>query len=301
MALNDQDRKKLWGRSGNVCSYPNCGTELAKAGGATRVLGEEAHIKGEKSGAARFDSHQSAADGERYENRILVCPTHHVEIDSDEATWTVEKLHEVKLLHEQNVERSRQFPDLMSELRDMVQRYGGPDPNSESAAQEIIGETTGTRTVRIDAKCEEGLDTGIDVRRGQRIALYARGLITFDGGHNFANPEGVLCNDLGLAQMVVGPSGALTPTVWPNPDAYPTDHGELGIIGSLFGWIGSERSAAFRTGAKRELYAPNDGRLFLAVNDARGTYSDNDGEFRVDIRVTDPPNNTLQQPSRAPE
>jgi hypothetical protein len=288
MSLSDQDRKKLWGRSGNLCSYPGCGIELASAGGAERVLGEEAHIKGEKKGAARFDPEQPPDERESYENWVLVCPTHHVTIDSDEKTWTVAKLYEMKLRHERNVETNRKFPELISDLRDLVRRYDGPDPSSSAVAQETFDHPKGTIIVRVDARSEKGVDTKIDLRAGQRIAFFARGLITFNGGHDFTNPEGVLCNQLGLPQVVTGPSGDPSPVVWPHPQAYPTDGGKLGRIGRLIGWIGEDRANSFSIGARREMKSPASGRLFLAINDARGTYSDNDGEYRVDIHVTDP-------------
>ena len=48
MSLKSGDLKKLWGRSGNMCSFPGCGFELAKEKKVNRVIGEEAHIKGEK-------------------------------------------------------------------------------------------------------------------------------------------------------------------------------------------------------------------------------------------------------------
>jgi hypothetical protein len=70
-----KDRKELWAKSGNVCSYPGCGVELAGEPGSDKVLGEEAHIKGENPGAARYDNTQSDDERDSYDNRILLCPT----------------------------------------------------------------------------------------------------------------------------------------------------------------------------------------------------------------------------------
>lgn len=283
MGLSERDRKKLWGRSGNVCSYPDCRVVLAR-NGAGRVLGDEAHIKGEQPGAARYDAAQSPDERESYENRILLCPTHHVEIDSDEQRWTVARLYDAKAQHERDVERSQQFPELISDLRELVQRYDGPASGSVPL-REVALVSGGDKILRVDAAKENGVDSGIDLRKGQRVEIHARGLISYDGGYNFVTPEGIICNALGLPQMVEGPSGAVGPFFWPHPQAYKTDGGWPGRIGSLIGWVGEERSNAFRIGSSREINAPADGRLYLAVNDARGTYGDNDGEFWVRIRL----------------
>jgi hypothetical protein len=282
--MNDHDRKKLWGRSGNLCSFPGCGAELIREG-FNRALGEEAHIKGEKPGSPRYDALQPQEERDSYENRILLCPTHHTEIDADEAAWTVTRLYEVKLRHERDVERNRQFPDLLSDLRDLVQRYDGPARDSAAAVHAVLESGTRAKVVRVDAAKEDGVDSGIAVRAGQRVVLYARGLITYDSGSNFANPEGILCDALGMPRLARGESGDLAPVVWPHPDAYPTDGGELGRIGSLIGWIGEDRTKAFRVGARRELVASTSGRLRLAINDSKGSYGDNDGEYRVDILI----------------
>jgi hypothetical protein len=52
------------------------------------------------------------------------------------------------------------------------------------------------------------------------------------------------------------------------------------------GWIGTyTEQGAFLIGSKREIQVSETGNLYLMVNDAKGTYSDNDGEFRVDIKL----------------
>ncbi|MBU1208598.1 MAG: hypothetical protein KKH04_17015 [Proteobacteria bacterium] len=127
MSLKSGDLKKLWGRSGNICSFPGCGVELAQEKKVNRVIGEEAHIKGEKPTAPRYDPNQTEEERESYENRILLCPTHHTEIDSDPETWTVERLKQMKADHEQQVSRNRQFPMLMNELSKLVQKFQTPE------------------------------------------------------------------------------------------------------------------------------------------------------------------------------
>ncbi|MDA2933978.1 LecA/PA-IL family lectin [Acidobacteria bacterium AH-259-D05] len=283
MPLKSKDMKKLWARSGNVCSFPGCDVELVLEKEASRVMGEEAHIKGEKKTAPRYDPSQTHDERESYENRILLCPNHHTEIDSDPEKWSVERLMEIKAQHEQRVRENWQFPKIMDELRAIVQQYQSTDERSELSIPEVIDDT---RVIRVDASSENGVRAGIKVRAGQRIVFFARGLITYDGGHHFTSPEGIICNEYGLPFNFQASDGANGFAMWMHPNANQTDGDKPGRIGSLIGWINeySEQSS-FLIGSRRELEAGEDGELWLMVNDAKGTHGDNDGEFRVDIKL----------------
>jgi hypothetical protein len=99
--MNQKEIKLLWGRAANRCAI--CRVELTqdvKAHDAAFVLGEQAHIVGEKEGAPRGKSALTEEDRNSYHNIILLCPTHHTEIDKNEADWPVEKLHLTKSKHE---------------------------------------------------------------------------------------------------------------------------------------------------------------------------------------------------------
>ena len=288
MGMKDSDRKKLWARSGNTCSFPDCGVELAPEKEANKLIGEEAHIKGDKPAAPRYDPQQSQEDRESYENRVLLCPNHHVVIDADPETWTVDKLREIKAKHEQQIVDNRQFPTLMDDLKKLVQQYTGSDEDLGLSVPEIIEDRKDIQIVRVDASVEGGIETKIKVLPGQRITFFARGLISYNGGIHFTNPEGVICNEYGLPLLFLPDNaGNMRPAVWPHENAYRTNGSELGRIGSLFGWINKyTEENSFFIGTKREIEVTEEGYLYLAVNDARSTYGDNDGEFRVDIRVT---------------
>jgi hypothetical protein len=100
MGITARDRKRLWGKSGGRCA--RCRHHLippGEGGGAELVIGHEAHIIGERPGAARY---QPLPPGERdaYENRILLCPNDHALIDGQPEYWTVERLHALKEEHE---------------------------------------------------------------------------------------------------------------------------------------------------------------------------------------------------------
>ncbi len=290
--MKDYDKKKLWGRSGNICSFPACNIELVPEQRANRVIGEEAHIKGEKPVAPRYDSTQSPEDRDSYENHILLCPTHHTEIDSAPEKWTVDILLQIKTKHEQQIINNRKHPELMDALKKLVQQYEPPENFLDLNVSDIIEDPTGVKIVRVDASKEGGANTNIQVHTGQKIAFFARGLISYDGGYHFTTPDGILCNEYGLPTMMTNANGDNVFAVWPHKEAYITKGKELGRIGSLFGWIETySPEKAFFIGSRREIIAAEDGILYLSVNDAKGTYSDNDGEFRVDISIikTDTP------------
>ena len=285
--MRDYDKKKLWGRSGNICSFPDCGIELVPEKRANRVIGEQAHIKGEKPTAARYDPNQSSEERGSYENCILLCPTHHTTVDASEATWTVDRLLAMKASAEEQIIVNRLFPELFGELRRLVQEYEPSDEFLDRVVPEMMDDSKGVKIVRVDASKEHGVNTGINVVPGEKLVFFARGLISYNERHTFATPEGILCNEYGLPLSVKDPAGKLTAlVVWPHEGAYRTDGDRLGQIGSLFGWM-NEYSAetAFHIGTKKEIDVTEEGCLHLAVNDAMGTYGDNDGEFRVDIRV----------------
>ena len=111
MILSDKDRKLLWTRAGNRCSYrfgaETCGQPLS-LGEATSavVVGEECHIVGEKMGSARFI--EDVADRETYSNAILLCGTHHKLVDDKETRdqYPPDLLRSMKRDHEQAVASS---------------------------------------------------------------------------------------------------------------------------------------------------------------------------------------------------
>jgi len=287
--VKSYDNKKLWARSGNVCSFPGCKIELVPEQQTDRVIGEEAHIKGEKPTAARYDPEQTPECREGYGNRILLCPTHHTLIDADVQTWTVERLLEIKTKHELQVKESRRYPELLSKLSRLTKEfesYEPPEDLLDPVVPEIMQHAETARIVRVDASREGGINTLLHVVPGQTIVLFARGLISYDNGRGFAAPEGILCNEYGLPLLAENSKGKIAPVIWPHERAYRTDGDILGRIGSLFGWIDMYTpQGAFLIGSKREIEVTGEGDLYLSVNDAVGTYGDNDGEFRVDIRV----------------
>lgn len=98
--LSDPDRKRLWGKAANRCAM--CNKPLTRAD-ATRdpevVIGDEAHVVGERPGSARHRAmYADRRDG--YENRILLCPNDHRLIDRQPHEWTEGRLLALKHRHE---------------------------------------------------------------------------------------------------------------------------------------------------------------------------------------------------------
>lgn len=106
MGLSEHDRKILWAKAGNRCSYRYehdiCDEELVFPDNRKDILvGEECHIVGEKAGSARYISDFSERDA--YSNRILMCPKHHKMIDDNKRTYTTKKLGNMKREHEKSI------------------------------------------------------------------------------------------------------------------------------------------------------------------------------------------------------
>ena len=112
-----------------------------------------------------------------------------------------------------------------------------------------------TRTVDVSLG-SNWIDSGIDLRRGERVQIDATG--TIYAGRSRITPAGLSTTD---------PSSPL-PRV---------------AEGKLIGVIGNDFDApVIEIGANRELIADRDGRLYLTVN--RGNYTDARGAFNVRVR-----------------
>lgn len=63
------------------------------------LVGEEAHIVARSPGGPRY-RRMDAKTCDGYVNRILLCPTHHAEVDAQPQTWSEERLLKRKREHE---------------------------------------------------------------------------------------------------------------------------------------------------------------------------------------------------------
>ena len=101
MGISLKDVKLLWGRSANRCAI--CRVELSQDSvnsNESYPLGEQAHIVSKEVDGPRGKSILTSEERDSYRNLILLCPTHHTEVDKNEYDYPVEKLHMIKSQHE---------------------------------------------------------------------------------------------------------------------------------------------------------------------------------------------------------
>ena len=106
--LKETVRVRLAFNSCNRCGFPRC-DQLLTADATEHddgvILGEAAHIRGEKPGAARYDPEYPPNKLNSYENLIFLCPDHHTQIDKQPASYPVETLLQWKEYHEAEMRR----------------------------------------------------------------------------------------------------------------------------------------------------------------------------------------------------
>ena len=100
MPISDKTRKVLWGRSGNRCAI--CIHELvidATQVDDESVVADECHIISSRPSGPRHDPSFPVGQFDSYENLILLCRTHHKQVDDQTATFTPAILRQFKSNH----------------------------------------------------------------------------------------------------------------------------------------------------------------------------------------------------------
>ncbi|MFI3137751.1 MAG: hypothetical protein QX197_13330 [Methylococcaceae bacterium] len=115
-SISSKQTKLLSQRSGDRCAFFDCRRLLSADSSGfddAAILGEMAHIAGEKSGvkgknntSARYDETMTDEQRNNYENLIYLCREHHRLIDEQENTYSVTLLLKMKADHEQWVRLS---------------------------------------------------------------------------------------------------------------------------------------------------------------------------------------------------
>jgi hypothetical protein len=126
MGISLKTHKILWARSGNMCAI--CKNELIidslDQNDDPSIVGDEAHIIARKETFTRGD-YDSLTPEQRnhYSNLILLCKTHHKQIDDQPTRYTVEHLREIKVTHEREVKATRSEAEEKRQQDDIV--YSG--------------------------------------------------------------------------------------------------------------------------------------------------------------------------------
>jgi hypothetical protein len=104
----NRDLVLLWARAAGRCSFPGCRQLLVEPEtdhDLAQVIGEIAHIAAHSNKGPRADSTLRPADRDKYENLILLCPTHHTVVDKQYNTNTDAALRQWKQEHEEWVRK----------------------------------------------------------------------------------------------------------------------------------------------------------------------------------------------------
>lgn len=136
--FGEGDIKLLWGLSAARCNYPGCGKEcVAKATSkdpATARLGRIAHIIASSDKGPRSDPSFPVEKRDKYENLILLCATHHDEVDGQPNTFDIALLRSWKAQHELMVETKLRkemsnltFTELEDVCKHVIATPGAPE------------------------------------------------------------------------------------------------------------------------------------------------------------------------------
>ena len=111
-------RALLWSRSGGLCTFPDCGVICvlpANDNDPAVTLGVIAHIESLSDDGPRANPSLTIQQRNSYNNLIILCGTHHTQVDAQPNTYTVELLRTWKAAQE---ERHEEF--LVQAMRDIT-------------------------------------------------------------------------------------------------------------------------------------------------------------------------------------
>jgi hypothetical protein len=125
-------------------------------------------------------------------------------------------------------------------------------------------------------------NTGLMLIPGDDVVITASGKISIDDRKTWMLPNGVYPDPITGTPIFFHTSEAYTAHGYPQHEA-----GSHGVVGSLIGWIGNDINSAFFIGEQHSFVADRrmNGFLHLAINDTKGAYADNFGEFDVTISL----------------
>ena len=111
-------------------------------------LGEIAHIRGERPGAARYDPTWTQARINDPVNLMLMCRPHHRQIDAQAATYPVGRLEAMKAEHEKWLEKAIKASPEGRRVERMVLLQDGYSPIDEALALDALAPDYTTMPVR---------------------------------------------------------------------------------------------------------------------------------------------------------
>lgn len=182
--LSEADRKALWGLSRAECAFPGCQQRLVESlmdrttgDEFTTIVGVEAHIRAFSEHGPRFDPDYPDDRLESYENRILLCPTHHTMVDAKGGSgFDVPSLLKMKREHEKGV---RQDEELVAAIRAYVGGQMAADNHVQFRQARLDGPTVESMFVDVPFSCRDTLPAAEFL---ERLAEQHPGDLTPDDG-----------------------------------------------------------------------------------------------------------------------
>lgn len=112
MAASNQAKLIVWTKAAGRCSFPDCRLQLVLDTEPSNGIpvGEIAHIVAEQVDGPRGNHVLAGEHRNQPPNLILLCPNHHTEVDKAPQTYSIERLREFKLRHENWVRQSLDRP-----------------------------------------------------------------------------------------------------------------------------------------------------------------------------------------------
>jgi hypothetical protein len=123
-SYTDNTLKRLYGMSGNQCSFPECTQKLTNAKNA--LDSNVCHIEAHSPRGERYNPNMTNKERNDYPNLIVLCPQHHSETN-DVDKYTVEILKTMKQKHEMEVVEKMSSQKKISAIAKIVSKIAEID------------------------------------------------------------------------------------------------------------------------------------------------------------------------------
>ena len=165
--FNSGTKTLLAKRSGFQCAICQAVTVGPSAESVDSItnIGVAAHITAAAPGGSRYDESLTPSERSGIRSGIWLCQNHAKLIDSDQATWTVSKLHDIKSRHEAYITRSLGIPrDSVASLLDVQDYTQAPTITPKDYAFISVGSLVGPYKSVLDPMLRDrGLTEGSEL------------------------------------------------------------------------------------------------------------------------------------------
>ena len=160
--------RRLFAAAGRTCAFPGC--ERPNFDGQGRQLADVAHICSDKPGGARYDPDQTEAERQGFDNLVVLCGTHHRQVDVAPEDYPVTFLHAIKAAQEASSGPSAASTRPARSSASTVVA-GNVGPTVVASPHAVVGQAVTVRTSRGGAKIQPPAGTiGSDARASRYIS-----------------------------------------------------------------------------------------------------------------------------------